>query len=108
MHKTTVLFGHPIDPAAFDHHYFGVHLPLAQQLKGLKGLTVGKLDAGPTGEKAPYYLITAIYTDSREELDRALATPEGQAIVHDTPNFATGGFTLLYDDEEVLIPLTLA
>ena len=108
MHKTTILFGYPKDTAAFDRHYHDVHLPLTGKLKGIRGLTIGKLDAGDNGEKAPYYLITAIYTDSREALNATLATPEGQAVLKDTPNFATGGFTLLHDDEEVLIPLTLS
>ena len=92
----------------FDRHYHEIHLPLTRKLKGIKGLTIGKLEAGDTGEKAPYYLMTAIYTDSREVLNAALTTPEGQAVLKDVPNFATGGFTLLHDDEEVLIPLTLS
>ncbi len=108
MHKTTVLFGHPTDPAAFDRHYHEIHLPLTRKLKGIRGLTIGKLEVGDNGERAAYYVITAIYTDSREGLDAALATPEGQAVVSDVPNFATGGATLLHDDEEVLIPLTLS
>ena len=108
MHKTTILFGYPKDTAAFDRHYHDVHLPLTGKLKGIRGLTIGKLEAGDNGEKAPYYLMTAIYTDSREVLNAALTTPEGQAVLKDVPNFATGGFTLLHDDEEVLIPLTLS
>ena len=108
MHKTTILFGYPTDPVMFDRHYHEIHLPLTRKLKGIKGLTIGKLEAGDTGEKAPYYLMTAIYTDSREVLNAALTTPEGQAVLKDVPNFATGGFTLLHDDEEVLIPLTLS
>jgi uncharacterized protein (TIGR02118 family) len=108
MHKTTILFGYPKDPAAFDRHYHEVHLPLTEKLKGIRGLTIGKLDVGDNGEKAPYYVITAIYTDSREDLDATLATPEGQAVLKDVPNFATAGFTLLHDDEEVLIPVALS
>ncbi len=77
MHKTTILFGYPTDPAAFDRHYHEVHLPLTRKLKGIKGLTIGKLDASDNGEKAPYYVITSIYTDSREVLDATLATPDG-------------------------------
>ena len=108
MHKTTILFGYPADPTAFDRHYHEVHLPLTGKLKGIRGLTIGKLEAGDNGEKAPYYLMTAIYTDSREVLDASLTTPEGQAVLKDVPNFATGGFTLLHDNEEVLIPLNLS
>ncbi len=101
MHKTTILFGYPKDSTEFDRHYHEVHLPLTSKLKGIKGLTIGKLEAGDNGEKAPYYLMTAIYTDSHVVLNAALTTPEGQAVLKDVPNFATGGFTLLHDDEEV-------
>ncbi len=34
-------------------------------------------------------------------------SPGGQATVADVPNFATGGVTFLYDQEEVLIPYQL-
>lgn len=37
----------------------------------------------------------------------SLASPEGQAAVNDVPNFATGGATFLYDDEEVIIPVAM-
>jgi uncharacterized protein (TIGR02118 family) len=65
MHKTTILFGHPKGATEFDRHYQEVHLPLTSKLKGIKVPTIGKLEAGDKGEKAPYYLMTAIYTDSR-------------------------------------------
>ena len=32
-----------------------------------------------------------------------LASPEGEATTADVPNFATGGVTFMYDEEEVLI-----
>ncbi len=108
MHKTTILFGYPKDSTEFDRHYHEIHLPLTSKLKGIRGLTIGKLETGDNGEKAPYYLMTAIYTDSRAALNATLTTPEGQAVLKDVPNFATGGFTLLHDDEEVLIPLILS
>ncbi len=36
-----------------------------------------------------------------------LSSPEGQATVADVANFATGGATFIYNDEEVLIPYCL-
>ena len=40
-------------------------------------------------------------------LQAILASPEGQATIADVPNFASGGFTFLFDDEVVLIPYSL-
>src|SRR5437763_17076052 len=108
MHKTTILFGYPKDATEFDRHYHEVHLPLTSKLRGIRGLTIGKLEAGDNGEKAPYYLMTAIYTHSRAPLDATLTTHEGQADLKDMPNFATVRFTLLHDDEDVMIRLTLS
>ncbi|MFT4690629.1 MAG: hypothetical protein ACI9OD_002845 [Limisphaerales bacterium] len=40
-------------------------------------------------------------------MEAILETPEGKATVADVPNFATGGVTFVYDDEQVLIPYSL-
>jgi hypothetical protein len=41
-------------------------------------------------------------------LRNAIAPPsEGKATIADVPNFATGGFTFMFDDEVVLIPCSL-
>jgi hypothetical protein len=36
-----------------------------------------------------------------------LDSPEGQVVVADLANFATGGATFMFNDEEVLIPYSL-
>jgi uncharacterized protein (TIGR02118 family) len=107
MIRLTVLYGHPQDPAAFDRYYHDVHVPLARQLSGLKGWTIGKCQAVEPGQQPPYYLIVGLYAESRAEMEAILATPEGQAAIADVANFATGGVTFLYDEEQVLIPVRL-
>ena len=107
MIRLTVLYGHPQDPAEFDRYYREVHIPLARQMKGLKGWTIGKCQAANAGEAPPYYMIVGLYADSRAQMESILETPEGRATVADVPNFATGGVTFLYDEEEVLIPYSL-
>jgi hypothetical protein len=52
-------------------------------------------------------MIVGLYADSRKAIEAILATPEGQATVEDVANFATGGATFFYDEEEVLIPCRL-
>ena len=107
MTRLTVLYGHPTDPAEFDRYYHEVHIPLAKTMKGLKGWTIGKCEAAANGEKPPYYMIVGLYADSRAELEAILASEEGRATVADVANFATGGATFFYDDENVLIPVAL-
>ncbi|GAC1392646.1 MAG: EthD family reductase [Ktedonobacteraceae bacterium] len=100
MFQLTVLYGHPEDPAEFDRYYAEVHTPLVQKIQGLKGLSVTKFGAGPRGEEPPYYQMAALYTATREEFDTAMATPEGKTVGRDVRNFATGGATFIYGEEE--------
>ncbi len=106
MHRLTVLYGHPEDPVEFDRYYREVHIPIARKMKGLKGWTIGKCQPAEPGTQVPYYMIVGLYAETSEEMQAILASPEGQATINDVPNFATGGVTLMYNDEEVLIPYT--
>jgi len=36
-----------------------------------------------------------------------LSSPEAQATIADLQNFATGGVTILMDNEQVLVPISL-
>jgi uncharacterized protein (TIGR02118 family) len=107
MHRLTVLYGHPNDPAEFDRYYQEVHIPIARKMKGLKGWMIGKCQSAVSGEPPPYYMIVGLYADTRADLEAILASPEGQATIADVPRFATGGSTMMFDDEVVLISCTL-
>ena len=107
MYRLTVLYGHPDDPAEFDRYYREVHIPLAKTMKGVKGWTIGKCEPAEPGTQPPYYLIVGLYAESPAAMQAILDSPEGQATVADVPNFATGGVTFVYDQEEVIIPYQL-
>jgi uncharacterized protein (TIGR02118 family) len=107
MIRLTVLYGHPHDEAEFDRYYREVHIPLARQMRGLQGWTIGKCQGVRPGERPAYYMIVGLYADDREAMEAILASPEGQATLADVPKFATGGVTFFYDDEAVLIPCSL-
>ena len=108
MIRLTVLYGHPTNPDEFDRYYREVHIPLARKMDGLKGWTIGKCQSATAGEQPPYYMIVGLYADSRKDMEAILESPAGQATVADVPNFATGGVTFVYDEEEVLIPYALS
>lgn len=107
MVRLTVLYGHPADPAAFQKYYREVHVPLARQMQGLLGWTIGLCESVVGDAPPPYYMIVGLYARTRADMDAILASTEGQATIADVPNFATGGVTFLYDHEEVLIPYAL-
>ncbi|MFT5525788.1 MAG: hypothetical protein ACI9HK_003758 [Pirellulaceae bacterium] len=106
MYRLTVLYGHPTDPEEFDRYYHDTHLPIAKQMDGLKGWTIGKCES-ISDAKPPFYMIVGLYTDTREDMEAILATPAGQAAVNDVANFATGGAEFMFDDEQVVLPISL-
>lgn len=103
MVRLLVLYGQPKEPAAFDKYYQEVHIPLARRMKGLKKWTVGKVTGTADGQPSPYYYLADLYMESREDFEKLLTSPEGQAAVADVPNYATGGATFLYTEIEELI-----
>lgn len=78
-----VIYRTPLDPEAFDAHYFDVHVPLAKRLPGLQRYEVSKRPiATPAGDAEPYVVAT-LYFDSLDALRQAFATPEGRACAGD-------------------------
>ncbi len=95
MAKVLVMYNQPADPAAFDKYYFETHVPIADKIPGLRSGTVNQGPVvGVTGGSAPY-LIAELHFDSMEDLQAAMASPEGRAAAADLANFATGGATIL-------------
>jgi uncharacterized protein (TIGR02118 family) len=83
MARMVVIYRTPKDPAAFDAHYFGVHIPLAKKLPGLLKYEVSRRPIlTPAGDPEPY-LIGTLYFDDLASIRRAFATPEGQACAAD-------------------------
>jgi uncharacterized protein (TIGR02118 family) len=103
MIRLQVMYGHPKDPQAFDRYYAEVHLPIAKKIKGFTRWTVGQVTGTPDGKPAPYYYFADLFAESRDAMEKILASPEGQAAVKDVPNFATGGVTFVYTNIEQLV-----
>ncbi|MHB8657808.1 MAG: EthD family reductase [Solirubrobacteraceae bacterium] len=98
MVKLVVLYGAPEDPAAFDEHYTGTHVPLAEKIPNVRRFEAGKVLGTPDGGPAPFYFQAELCFDSAQELAAAMGTPEGQATATDLGNFATGGVTLMISE----------
>lgn len=95
MVKIVVLYGQPSDPGAFEDYYANTHLPLAAKISGVKQFEASRVAGAPDGSAPPYYRIAELWFDSQEDLQAAMASPEGQETTADIGNFATGGATVL-------------
>lgn len=101
MYKATILYRTPADRAAFDEHYFAVHVPLAAKMRGLRRWTITRVDdAGMSVEGTPYHLVVELYADDREALLAAFNSPEGQAAAADVRDFADDEVIFLFGAEE--------
>ncbi|GAB3261082.1 EthD domain-containing protein [Arthrobacter pigmenti] len=103
MYRVSILYGTPADQQAFDQYYREVHIPIAKRMRDLTGWTltwVGQQD----GDLAPaVHLIADLYAADKASMDAILASDEGQAAAADVGNFATGGITFLYGNEEAVL-----
>ena len=98
MAQILVLYNTPADPAAFvDKYYFETHIPIASKVPGLKSYLVNKGSILAIAGQAPY-LVAELGFDSLDDLQKALASPEGQATAADLGNFAQAGATILAFD----------
>jgi uncharacterized protein (TIGR02118 family) len=95
MHKIIVLYPPQPDPEAFAAYYAGTHVPLVRKLPGLLGLRYSFQVQGVAGP-SPYFCIFEADFPDAATLGAAMASPEGQAVAADVPNFAANPPTLLH------------
>lgn len=104
MARMLVIYRTPADPAAFERHYFEVHVPLARQLPGLRGYRTSR---GPitlvTPGPAPHF-VAELEFDSLDAIRAAFATEAGRACAADRRVLAPGDddcTMLLFEDVTV-------
>ncbi|HEY1967665.1 MAG TPA: EthD family reductase [Pseudonocardia sp.] len=104
MYHVIISYGPPNDPVAFDEYHRRTHLPLAGRLPGLRRLTGGRCESPDGDEPMACYLVELSFADRASAL-AALDSPVGRAAAADIVNFASGGATFVYrDDESVIEP----
>lgn len=94
MHRLLVLYPPPTDPDHFRRHYQDAHLPLVAKLPGLRGYRFSFDVVGPEGE-SPFFCVFEADFDDAAAYSAAMASPAGQAVRADVPNYATGGAVVL-------------
>ncbi|MEP6464160.1 MAG: EthD family reductase [Frankiaceae bacterium] len=73
MIKYVALYRTPEDPAVFDEHYFGTHVPLVSATPGLVRAELARVTRTFVGERA-YYVMAELYFDSAEAFKSAART----------------------------------
>jgi uncharacterized protein (TIGR02118 family) len=102
MARVVVMYKAPKDPAAFDQYYFATHVPIAKRIPGLRKYEVSQGAVGTPAGPSGYHLVAILHFDDMAAVQRAFASPEGQAAVADVQTFATGGVDIfMFDQREV-------
>jgi uncharacterized protein (TIGR02118 family) len=76
-----------LDAAAFEAYWKDTHGPLAAKVPGLRRYVQSIPFPDPYGDPLPADGVDELQFDSIEDMQRALATPEGRAMLADIPNF---------------------
>ena len=102
MYKVLILFGPPLDKAAFARHFEETHRPILDGLPRLESIEVNWIAGSVTGE-LPVHLLVELYFPTEAALQDGLNSVAGQKMARDYPSFASGGVTILLS-ESVPIP----
>jgi len=89
--KVVVLYTQPTDPAAFDEHYLGVHMPLVEKIPGLERAETAKFVAALDGGEQEIYRSATLYFSDPDAMGAAMGSPEGQATSADFQQIAPEG-----------------
>ena len=95
MIKLTVIYGHPADAEAFERYYAATHIPIANKIPGVARWELTRFTGSADGGRPAFHRMAELYFPSLEAMEASLQSPEGIAALHDLPNFATGGVTVM-------------
>jgi uncharacterized protein (TIGR02118 family) len=102
MARLVVMYRTPQDPAAFDRYYFASHVPIAKKIPGLRKYEVSEGQVATPAGASGFYLVATLRFDDMAAIQRAFASPDGQAAAADVQTFATGGVDMfMFDSREV-------
>ena len=83
MARMLVIYRMPKDPAAFDQHYFNVHVPLAKQLPGITRYETSKGPIIAMAGASETYFIATLHFQSLAAIKEAFVSDIGKACAED-------------------------
>lgn len=88
MAQMIVIYAMPKDPAAFDRHFFEVHLPLARQLPGLRRLETSRGPVISLYGASDVHLVASLNFDSLSDINAAVVSECGRACAAERQQLA--------------------
>jgi uncharacterized protein (TIGR02118 family) len=88
MAQMIVIYKTPKNPAAFDRHYFDVHVPLARQLPGLRKLETNRGPIISLHGASEVHLVATLQFDSLSDINAAFMSECGRACAADRQQLA--------------------
>jgi uncharacterized protein (TIGR02118 family) len=104
MARMVVIYRTPKNVEEFDRHYFKIHVPLAKKIPGLRKYEVSDGPIAAPFGTSDVHLIGTLHFDDLAAIEKAFASPEGQAAGADRRLFAPddSGFQMfIFDNKEV-------
>jgi uncharacterized protein (TIGR02118 family) len=102
MVKLVALYKKPANIDAFEQHYAQVHIPLVEQIPGIRKIEWTRFLAAPQGA-APYYMMYEMYFDDLDSYQAAMQSEANKRAGQDLLSFAKDLVTLMvaetYEDE---------
>jgi uncharacterized protein (TIGR02118 family) len=92
--KLVAMYTQPDDPADFDRHYFGTHMPLVHAIPGLQRAETSMFTTAVDGGEKTFYREAELYFADQAALESALGTAEAQATSADFLKIAPPGSRL--------------
>jgi uncharacterized protein (TIGR02118 family) len=101
MARLLVIYKKRMDAAAFDKHYYGVHVPLVKAIPGLRKFDLSRGPVGTPAGASDVHLIATLYFDDVQAMQVAMASPQGRATAADAQRFmGVKDSLLVYDTQE--------
>ena len=88
MIKVVAMYRKPKDTKDFDEKYFGTHVPLTNKLPGLKKVEISKVTSSSVPGDDEWYLVADLYFDTKEDMDKAMSSPEAKEARANIRSFA--------------------
>jgi len=101
MVKLQIMYKAPGDVDDFQKVLSQTHLPYLQELPGQQGIQAYRILSAPIGEQLYNMMIEILFT-GEDEMQQALASPEGRRFVKDLVNFGVNAVTVTYMEETSL------
>ena len=98
MYKLTVLYRRVDDETALESFFSDFHLPLAEQLPGLLGSEVCRIDGKPGGPSR-FHMTYSLYFEDKESFYQSLASKAGIRLLETMAGWLEAGVITWFQGE---------